>query len=214
MSLHQKFSLPAYEFHPELGYLCPSRQLRQNVRVGLTAAAFGIITGVAGAVALFPRHDLARTEPVLAVAPVGPVGDSTPLTASSPSIAPVGATSGTAERVSTGGVVKQSAAAPMGPALGAANETSPGVEPPAQPAPVFNADRGTAGVGGSEQVRAAASKKKRNANSSARRRWREPHPPAAFATSPFGFQTDRSANDARTGRRRDWGDNWGDNWRW
>jgi hypothetical protein len=66
---------------------------------------------------------------------------------------------------------------------------------------VFNADRGTA----------AARKKTRNASSSARRQWRAPHPPAAFATNPFGFQTDRFANDARSGRRRDY---WGDNWRW
>jgi hypothetical protein len=198
MSLHQKLSLPGYEFHPELGYLCPSRQLRQNVRVGLTAAAFGIIAGVAGAVALLPRHDLTRVEPVLEVAPAGPVGDSPPPTASSLSIAPLGATSGKAERASTGGVVKQPAAAPIVPAVGAANETAPGIESPAQVAPVFNADRGTA----------VARKKTRHANSSARRRSREAHPPATFATGPFGFQTDRFANDARSARRRDWGDNW------
>jgi hypothetical protein len=200
MSLHQRLSLPAYEFHPELGYLCPSRQLRQNVRVGLTAAAFGIFAGVAGAVALLPRHggDLTRVEPMLEVAPAGPVADAPPPTASSPSIAPLGVTSGRAERASTGGVVKQSAAVPIGPTVGAANEPAPGIEPPARAAPVFNADRGTA----------AARKKTRNANSSVRRRWREPHPPAAVATGPFGFQTDRFADDARSARRRDWGDQW------
>jgi hypothetical protein len=203
MSLHQKLSLPGYEFHPELGYLCPSRHLRQNVRVGLTAAAFGIIAGVAGAVALLPRHggDLTRVEPVLEVAPAGPVADSLPPTGSSASIAPLGATSVKAERASTGAVVKQPAAAAIGAAVGAANETAPGIEPPARAAPVFNADRGTA----------AARKKTRNASSSARRQWRAPHPPAAFATNPFGFQTERFANDARSGRRRDY---WGDNWRW
>src|SRR5262245_10482853 len=193
MSLHQKLSLPGYEFHPELGYLCPSRQLRQNVRVGLTAAAFGIVAGVAGAVALLPRHDLTRVEPVLEVAPAGPVGDSPPPTASS--LAPLGATSGKAEQASTSDVIKQPAAAPIVPAVGAANETAPGIESPDRAAPVFNADRGTA----------AARKKTRHANSSVRRRSREP--PATFATGPFGFQT----NDARSARRRDY---WGDHWRW
>ena len=197
MSLHQKLSLPGYEFHPELGYLCPSRQLRQNVRVGLTAAAFGIIAGVAGAVALLPRHDVTRVEPVLEVAPAGPVGDSPPPPASSLSIAPLGATSGKAERASTASVIKQPAPAPS-PAVEAVNETAPGVESPARAASAFNADRGTA----------TARKKTRNANSSVRRRSREPHPPATFATGPFGFQTDRFANDARSARRRDWGDNW------
>src|SRR5947209_4508723 len=97
------YSPPTYEFHPELGYLCPSRQLRQNVRVGLAAALFGLITGLAGAMALFPRHgaDPARSEPLLGVASSGPAGDLAPFPASSPSIAPAGAPAGTAARVST-----------------------------------------------------------------------------------------------------------------
>src|SRR5215467_8746012 len=102
MTVHQRFGPPAYEFHPELGYLCPSHQLRQNVRVGLAAAAFGLAAGLAGAILLLPRHDHAQSEPTLAVAPVGqipvgqipvgqiPVGqvkESTPLPAPSPSVA-------------------------------------------------------------------------------------------------------------------------------
>ena len=45
--------LPTHLFHPELGYLWPSRQLRQNVRVGLAAAAFGL-----GFWPVFPCRDV------------------------------------------------------------------------------------------------------------------------------------------------------------
>ena len=54
MLLQQKSNPPTYEFHPELGYLCPSRQLRQDLRAGLAAVAFGIIAGLAAAMTLFP----------------------------------------------------------------------------------------------------------------------------------------------------------------
>src|SRR5262245_17898178 len=98
---------PGYQFHPELGYLCPSRQLRQNVRVGLAAAAFGLVTGLGGALALLPRHsnDVAWTEPALAAAATDSVSHSTVLTGSGPSSA--ARTSDTA-KVSADGNVKQS----------------------------------------------------------------------------------------------------------
>src|SRR5882724_187452 len=97
MTLHQKFGRPGYEFHPELGYLCPSRQLRQNVRVGLAAALFGIITGLGAALVLLPRHsdNIAWTEPALAAAPAESASHS--VSGSGPSSLAV--TSDTAKRV-------------------------------------------------------------------------------------------------------------------
>src|SRR5262245_29295798 len=79
MSSRHKFN-SSYEFHPEFGYLCPSRQLRQNVRVGLAAAGFGIILGLVGAMMLVPRHygNPARTESTLAVAPPDTATESPP----------------------------------------------------------------------------------------------------------------------------------------
>jgi hypothetical protein len=78
MSSRHKFN-PSYEFHPEFGYLCPSRQLRQNVRVGLAAAGFGILLGLVGAMML-PRHDNspARTQSTLAVEPPDPATEAPP----------------------------------------------------------------------------------------------------------------------------------------
>src|SRR5215475_3877226 len=101
------YSLRPHEFHPELGYLCPSRQLRQNVRVGLAAAAFGLITGVAGVLVLLPRHsdDIAWTEPALAAAPADSVSRSAPVRGSGPSS--LAATPGTAKQVPADGIVKQ-----------------------------------------------------------------------------------------------------------
>jgi hypothetical protein len=98
MLFYQKSNPPAYEFHPELGYLA--------------AAAFGIIAGVAGAMTLFPTSssDLARSEYALAMIPPrpmippSPVTDSAPLTVLIAPRAPAGVT----ERRG-GGVVKAAA---------------------------------------------------------------------------------------------------------
>jgi hypothetical protein len=214
MSVHQRFNPWAYEFHPELGYLVPSRQLRQNVRVGLAAAGFGLVAGVALAIALFPRHsnDLAQSGPVLTGAPSGSLNALTPLTASSPSIIPPPA--GAVERTSADSVVKQpQPSAPVSPAAETANPTP--VETPARAAPAVTAERSAAAVGGSEQVRAVASKRTRTAHSTARRRAREPSPPQAFAASPFSFQTSRFADETRwQQRRRDSGGGWGGGWSW
>src|SRR5262249_5670979 len=154
----------------ELGYLCPSRQLRQNVRVGLAAAAFGLITGAAATMALLPRHagDLTRTEPALAMEAVDPVRDSPPTTSNSST---VGAPSGTVE---TGSAVTQQPSAapsspgeiPTGPAGGGAK--SERSKTPA--APAVTTDRGTATASASEPVRAVPSKRTRTAHSTARRR--------------------------------------------
>jgi len=204
MTVHQKFGPPAYEFHPELGYLCPSRQLRQNVRVGLAAAAFGLVAGVAGAIMLLPRHDLARSEPMLAVAPVGqvpvgqvPVGqvkESTPLPASSPSIAsPIGSRGAPA---GAAGISVDSVAKQQPPATVPTVPTSPAVEAPnAAPAAIDAPAAPT-----------VARKKTRMAHSTVRRRVREPAPSNSFATSPFGFQTGRFAGE--TARRQDWNGGW------
>jgi hypothetical protein len=205
------YSLPTHEFHPELGYLCPSRQLRQNVRVGLAAAAFGIITGLAAAAVLLPRHgpDPARSEYLLAGAPSGPAGDLAPLPAPSPSVALAGAPAGAAARVSTGASQKQLAAAtPVTPAADAGDELSAAVRAPARATPVASTDRGMAAVSGHEHVRAEAIKRTKRTKANARPRAREPYPTDAFAASPFSYETRRFSDGTRSARRRDWGSSW------
>jgi hypothetical protein len=199
--------LPSHAFHPELGYLCPSPQLRQNVRVGLAAAAFGLVTGVGAALALLPRHsdDVAWTEPALAAVATDPVSHSTVLTGSGPSY--LARTSDTAKRVSADGVVKQSSqGATTSPGAGATSEAPPPVEIPVRAAPPVT-DR-TAAVRGAEQGRAVSSKRVKTASSSVRRRPREPAPYDSFAYRPLGFQLGPFADDTRAGRRRDWGSGW------
>ena len=188
MSSHRTYGLPTYEFHPEFGYLWPSHQLRQNVRVGLAAAAFGLITGLAGAMALLPRHSAsaALTAPALAVAPARPASDLAPRPASSPIVPD-----------------KQVApATPMTRAAGAANEP-PAVQAPATPA--VPAVRGMTTV---EHVRTETSKKTRRAKANVRPRGREPYPTDAFAASPFSFETRRFSDDPRSTWRRDRGGSW------
>jgi hypothetical protein len=206
--------LPTYEFHPELGYLCPSRQLRQNVRVGLAAAAFGLITGVSGALALLPRHsdNIAWTEPALAGAPTDDaVVHSAPVTGSGPSSLAVA--SETARRVPVDGIAKQlSAPATIGLGAGAAYEAHPTVEISARAVPPVTSDRAAAAKG-TEHGRAVSSKRVKVASSSARRRAREPTPHDSFAKRPVGFQLspfayDTRAGDARSARHRDWGAGW------
>jgi len=190
MSRHQNYGLPTYEYHPEFGYFWPSRQLRQNVRVGLAAAAFGLITGLAGAMALLPRHSAsaAVTTPMLAVAPAGATSDLALLPASSPSIAPD----------------KQLApATPITRSAGAVNEPSAAVQSPAIPA--VPTVRGMTTV---EHVRTETSKKASRAKANARPRGREPYPADAFAASPFTFETRRFSDDARSTWRRDRGSSW------
>jgi len=190
MSVRQNHSLPTYEFHPEFGYLWPSHQLRQNVRVGLAAAAFGLITGLAGAMALFPRHSAsaALTAPALAAAPGGAANDLALLPASNPSIAPD----------------KQLApATPTARVAGPANEPSAAVQAPATPA--VSAVRAMTTV---EQARTEASKKTRKAKAHARPRGREPYPTEAFAASPFSFETRRFSEEPRSTWRRDRGSSW------
>jgi hypothetical protein len=203
------YSLPTHEFHPELGYLCPSHRLRQNVRVGLAAAAFGIITGLAAAVVLLPRHgpDPARSEYMLAGAPSGPAGDLAPLPPPSPSVALAGAP--TAARVSTGASHKQLApATPVTPTAGAGDELSAAVQVPARATPVATTDRGTAAVSGHEQVRAEANRRTKRTKANARPRAREPYPTDAFAASPFSFETRRFSDGTRSARRGDRGSSW------
>jgi hypothetical protein len=207
MSSHQKSNPPVYEFHPELGYLFPSRELWQDVRVELAAAAFGIIAGVAGAMTLFPRpsSDLGRSEYALVmmppgpVIPPGPVTDSTPLTVLIAPWAPASAK----ERISRGnGIVEElPAAAPTRQTVEAAQEAPPTVETPAQSVPAVTSDRGMVQASVPKQSRPASRKRTRTVNSSGRRHTREPDPRAAFATSPYG-------DGKRNVRRREWGGNW------
>jgi hypothetical protein len=193
---------PADEFHPELGYLCPSPQLRQKVRVVLAAAAFGLIAGIGGAMALLSRHsnDVAWTEPVLAVALPDSVTHSIP----GPSPVPPAATPDTARRLSADGVKQPAAAATTSPL--AVNEAPP-MEMPARAAPVVSTVRTPATRGGG-QIRAVSSRKVKPASSSVRRRAREPDPLDSFATRPLGFQLSPFAYDTRPGRRRDRGGSW------
>ena len=202
--------LPTHLFHPELGYLCPSRQLRQNVRVGLAAAAFGLITGLSAALVLLPRHsdNNAWTVPALAAAPAESASRS--VSGSGPSS--LAATSDTAKRVPADGIVKQlPERATISPGIGAANEAHPNVEIPARAAPLVTSDR-TAAVRGTEQGRPVSRKRVKTASSYARQRAREAAPPDSFANRPanrpVGFQLSPFAYDTRSGQRRDWGAGW------
>jgi hypothetical protein len=199
--------LPTYELHPEFGYLCASHQLRQNVRVGLTAAAFGLITGVGGALALLPWHSdhVAWTEPALAAA-ADSTGQPTPLTGSGLSSLPK--TPDTAKRVSADGVVKHaSQGATTSPGVGATSEAPVPVEIPARAVLSVTSDR-TVAIREAEQGRGASSKRVKTARSSLHRRAREPARPDTFVTRPLGFQLSPFAYDTRSGRRRDGGDGW------
>jgi hypothetical protein len=196
MLFHQKANPPAYEFHPELGYLCPF----------LAAAAFGIIAGVAGAMTLSPTSssDLARSESALAMIPPGPVIPPSPVRDSAPPIRPLiapRAPAGTTERWG-GGIVKElPAAAPTRQTIEAAQEAPPPVQTPAQAVPAVTSDRGMVQAGVPKQSRPVSRKRTRTVNSSVRRHAREPDPRAAFATSPYGDGT-------RNVRRREWGGGW------
>jgi|SRR5215475_2950355 len=201
--------LPGYQFHPELGYLCPSRQLWQNVRVGLAAAAFGLVAGLGAALALFPRHsnDVAWTEPALAAAATDSVSHSTVLPESGPSS--LARTSDAARRIPADDVVKQSSQGAItspGIGIGAANEAPSPIETPVRAAPQATFDRTAAR--GAEHGRAVSSRRVKTASSSARRRAREPTPTDSFANRPVGFQLSPFAYDTRFGRRRDWGGGW------
>ena len=55
MPLSRKYIRPPADFHPEFGYLSPSGRRRNTVRVALTAATFGLVAGVIGAMVLLPR---------------------------------------------------------------------------------------------------------------------------------------------------------------
>ena len=195
MLFDQKSNQRAYEFHPELGYLCPC----------LAAAAFGIIAGVAGAMTLFPTpsSNLARSEYALAMIPPrpmippSPVTDSAPLTVLSAPRAPAGAT----ERRG-GGIVKElPPTAPTRQTVEVAPEAPPPVETPAQAVPAVTSDRGMVQASVPKQSRPVSRKKTRTVHSSVRRHAREPDPRAAFATSPYGDGT-------RKVRRREWGGGW------
>jgi hypothetical protein len=205
MSKHENDRLPTYAFHPELGFLCPSLELRKNVRVGIAAAAFGLVTGVAGAMALLPKHvpDPIRTSPLLAVAPSDASSDLESL-----SIGLTGAPPGAAALVSTDGHARQ--LAPMGSTtpVAAANEALRATETPVRPTPVVTAERGVAAVTSSEHSRAVANKRTRTAKATTRRHVREPYPAEVPATSPFNYETRRFSDDTRSGRRRDKDGSW------
>jgi hypothetical protein len=213
MLFHQKSNPAASKFHRELGYRCPSRQLRQDVGVGLAAAAFGIIAGLAGAVTLFPRpsSDLARSESALAMIPPGPVIPASPVRDSAPPtvlIAPR-AQAGVIGRSRGGDIAKElPPAAPTRQTVEAAPAAPPPVQTPAQAVPAVTSDRGMVQAGVPGQSRPVSRKGARTVNSSVRRHAREPNPRAAFATSPVGFQADPYADHARNGRRRASGGDW------
>jgi hypothetical protein len=205
------YSPPTREFHPELGYLCPSRQLRQNVRVGLAAAAFGVIAGLAAAIALFPRHgaDPARSEYLLTGGPSGPASDPAPLPAAASSVPHAGAPAGAAAQVSTDAFYKQLApAAPVTPPAGTAIKSSAAVQAPAQATPMTTTDRGAETVSGNEHVRPEAKRRAKRTKAAVRSRAREPYPTDAYAASPFRFETRRFSDGTRSARRRDWGSIW------
>jgi hypothetical protein len=207
MLLHHKSDPPTYEFRPRPVYLCPSLQLRQDVRMGLAAVAFGIIAGLTGAMTLFPSPsgDLAWSESALLmmppgpVIPPGPVRESAPLTVLIAPRAPAGAT----ERISRGGdIVKElPPAAPTRQTVEAAQDAPPPVRTPAQAAPAVTSDRGMVQASVHKQSQPVSRKRTRTVNSSVRRHAREPDPRGAFATSPYNDGTHNV-------RRRKWGGSW------
>jgi hypothetical protein len=88
------------EFHPEVGYLLPSRKVRRLLRFAVLCAAFGIVVGTTGTLALLasrsesqspepPAYGIADApaaapvDPITAVPPPATVGD-VPETASTP----------------------------------------------------------------------------------------------------------------------------------
>jgi len=213
MLFDQKSNPAAYKFYREVGYVCPSRQLRQDVGMGLAAAAFGVIAGAAAAMTLFPgpSSDLARSESALAMIPAGPVILPSPVRDSAPPtvlIAPR-ASAGVIERSRGGGIVKElPPAAPTRQTVEAAQEAPPPVQTPAQAVPAVISDRGMVQAGVPEQSRPVSRKRARTVNSSVRRHAREPDPRAAFATSPFGFQASPYPDHTRNVRRRELGGRW------
>jgi hypothetical protein len=48
---------PAYQFHPEFGYFCPTPGFRRKLRVGLTCIILGVLAGSAGTLVLKAAHD-------------------------------------------------------------------------------------------------------------------------------------------------------------
>src|SRR5215475_6106675 len=163
MLFHQKSNPPAYEFHRELGYLSASR--KQNVRIALAAAAFGIIAGLAVAMTLFPRpsSDLAWTESALATMPPGPVIPPSPVRDSAPPPRPLmapRAPAGATERISRGGgIVKEMPpAAHTRQTVEAAQEAPPPVHTQAQAVPAVTSDRGMVQASVLEQSRPVSRK--------------------------------------------------------
>jgi hypothetical protein len=199
--MFQKSNPPAYECPPELGY----------VRMGLAAAAFGIIAGVAGAMTLFPSSDLARTESALAMIPSGPVMAPSPMRDSAPPPRPLiapRAPAGATERIATGGgIVKQlPPAAPTRQTVEAVQEAPPPVRTPTQAVPAVTSDRGMLQAGLPERSRPGSRTRTRTVNSSVHRHAREPR--AAFATGPYGIHASPYADGTRNVRRRERGRAW------
>src|SRR5262249_17081786 len=74
MRSHDEFDPGLREFHPDFGYLYPSRRLRSRVRLALSAAIFGILVGAIGATLVSGRspRDPARVDTALTLRPVSP----------------------------------------------------------------------------------------------------------------------------------------------
>src|SRR5215813_13263390 len=72
MRSHDEFDPGLREFHPDFGYLYPSRRLRSRVRLALSAAIFGILVGAIGATLLSGRstREPARIDTALTLRPV------------------------------------------------------------------------------------------------------------------------------------------------
>ncbi len=209
------------EFHPEFGYLVPSRKGRRTVRVALAAAAFGIVTGAVGAMVLLPRagHDLRVEQAFTAMQ-----GDT--VTVGLAVTSPPAATSGRRP------AAPKAAAAPPaadtdkpckdetwpyfdrkclwgGPRKDATVAETPAETPAAAPV-----EAEVAAANPPEQRPVVAKKKARTTNTTARRRSKkEPDPRAAYANpnpygSPYSQPYGNPYGSWRTGGyepRRDWG---------
>src|SRR5262249_42117340 len=144
MRSHDEFDPGLREFHPDFGYLYPSRRLRSRVRLALSAAIFGILVGAIGATLVSGRspRDPARVDTALTLRPVSPdaARQSTPQsTTMAPDDAPLTPTP----------VDVPAAPVPAAPAPGAGGRGAAEPEgPPCGDRPTAGGGRPTTGHGG------------------------------------------------------------------
>jgi hypothetical protein len=220
------------EFHPEFGYLVPTRKLRGTMRVALAAAVFGVIMGAVGVMVLVPR--IARDLRIAHAASGEPAVTVGAAIASPPeTTGPMLATDGSAGQSLPAAATGRRFAAPKGGAAaapsaadadkpckeetwpyfdskclwgGPAKDSSAAVlSAEAPPVAAAGADVAPAAANPPQQRQVAAKKKVRT--TVARRRKEEPDPRTAYV-NPYANPYSNSYGSWRGGGyepRRDWG---------